>query len=201
MAKATLPPLVRSRATARTNRTGIALTGLLLLVAGSAAIAAALGAFGTRVADEPVITSGTTRFVERSTWFWPVVALVAVVLALLGLRWLAVQLRSSRLARLDLEPDRRDGETVLHTAALTAALTDEIESYRGVAGSRADLLGDSASPRLALRVDLDGRADPGEVRRRIETQALAHARAALGHDVLPARVELRLAARRWRQPR
>lgn len=91
---------------------------------------------------------------------------------------------------VQLEADRSHGETRLDAGAFTGAVTDEIESYRGVAGASARLLQNGDGPRLRVRVQLDGRVDVGEVRRRIEAEALAHARAALAADDLPTRLEL-----------
>jgi hypothetical protein len=191
MNAATLPPESRSPATSRANRLLLLLLGLVLLAAGTAGLLAGLGGFGSRRADQPVLTEQVARFADRNTaWFWPVVAMVAVIIGLLALGWLLIQARTNRMSGLDLEADRSHGRTRLEADALTGAMTGEIESYRGVAGASARLHGDSVRPRLSVRVDLDGRVDPGEVRRRVESEALAHARSALSAERLPTRLEL-----------
>jgi hypothetical protein len=191
MTAPTLPPEVRSPTTTRTNRIALLVVGLILLAGGTAALLAGLGAFGARRADQPVFSDGLVRFADRNAaWFWPVVAMVAVIVGLLALWWLLLQARRNRVGDLDLERDHSHGRTRLGAAAFTDAVADEIESYRGVAGASARLLGTSADPRLSLRVYLDGRVDLGEVLRRIEAEALAHARAALSADQLPTRIEL-----------
>ncbi len=188
---ATLPPPARSARTDRVNRALLLLLGLILLLGGLAALLTGLGVFGAGRADQPVFARQLVDFVNRhAEWFWPVVAVVAVILGLLALRWLLIQARSDRISSLDLEVDRSHGRTRMDADALTGALVDEIESYRGVAGASGRLLGDGLEPRLSLRVALDGRVDAGDVLRRIENEALAHARSALSAEQMPTRLEL-----------
>src|SRR5690606_29973306 len=100
------------------------------------------------------------------------------------------QARTDRVPSLDLEEDSSRGRTRLDTDALTDAVTDEVESYRGVEAATARLMDKHAAPWLSPRVRLDGRVPPGEVCRRIEADAIAHSRTALSAEALPARVEL-----------
>jgi hypothetical protein len=176
----------------RLNRVVVALLGLLLLAAGVATLVRSFGGLGHRLAHEPLLTRADSRFAHRNAgWFWPGVAVVALLVALLALRWLLAQLRSDRVARVELERDVRRGRTTLHAPAVTAAVCEEIESYRGVRSARARLLHDPTRPDLVLTIELDERADIGETRRRIETDAVAHTRQALGLADLPTRVVLR----------
>lgn len=175
----------------RLNRVLVALIGLLLLSAGVLTLVRSFGGFGARLADDPLLTQAQTRFVEDSSpWSWIVVAVVGVLVALLALRWLLAQLRTDRIGTLDLEPDPRKGATTLHATAVTTALREEIESYRGVTSARARLLHDARHPDLVLSVDLDARADVAATRARIETTAVAHARQALGLTDLPTRLTI-----------
>ena len=174
----------------RLNRVLVALLGLLLLTGGVLALVRSFGGFGARLADDRLLTEGQTRFTEDNAWVWIVVAAVAVLLALLALRWLLAQLRSDRSGTMDLEPDPRKGATTLHPSALTTAVCQEIESYRGVRSARARLLHDDRHPDLVLDVDLDDRADIAATRARIETDALAHARTGLGLSQLPTTLTL-----------
>lgn|SRR5690554_1237731 len=191
MTSPTLPAEVRSPSTTRTNRTVLLLLGLLLLLGGLAVVLTGVGAFGSDRADQPVLTNQVTDFVARNAnWFWPLVALVALLVGLLALRWLIIQGRSNQLTTLDLEADRSRGRTRLDASAFTDAITEEIESHRGVSTASARLAAGGAGVRLSLRVQLDGKVQLGEVRRRIETQVLAHAREALGAEDLPTRMEL-----------
>lgn len=191
MSATTLPPEVRSPRTNRANRLLLLLLGLILLAGGLAALLTGLGVFGSTRADQPVFTAELVDFADRNAeWFWPLVAVVAVILGLLALWWLLIQARSNRVSNLDIEVDRVHGRTRLDAGAFTGALVDEIESYRGVAGASGRVVGDGLEPRLSLRVALDGRVDAGDVVRRIESEALAHARSALGAEQLPTRLEL-----------
>lgn len=174
----------------RLNRMLVALCGLLLLSGGVLSLIRSFGGFGARLADDQLLADAQTRFAERNAWFWIVVAAVAVLLALLALRWLLAQLRSDRSGTMDLEPDPRKGATTLHPNAVTAAVCQEIESYRGVQNARARLLHDDRHPDLVLDVELDDRADIAATRTRIETDALAHTRTALGLTELPTKLTL-----------
>jgi hypothetical protein len=181
----------RAPSTNRLNRGLLLLVGLVLLLGGLAGLLTGLGVFGSAAADTPVLPESVSRFTaDQRYWFWPLVGLVALVLGLLALWWLLRQGRTTDIPELELEPDRDHGGTQLSADALTDAVSGEIKSYRGVAGASARLLGSRAAPRLSLRVRLDGRADPGEVRRRIESEAVAHARQVVANDRLPVRLEL-----------
>lgn len=194
MPAAALAPTSRAPGTRRANRLVLALLGLLLLAAGAAGVAAGTGLFGEDIRTRKVIPQDTRDWVSRNDWFWIAVAAGCVLIVLLALRWLFAQASTSRIGELELESDRRSGRTVMAGRAVTNAVADEIGSYRGVNGASAYLLGDRTSPTLLVHATLDGRADPADVRTRIETDALAHARHALEAPDLPVRLELRLAA-------
>ncbi|MGY1716866.1 alkaline shock response membrane anchor protein AmaP [Geodermatophilus sp. SYSU D01106] len=198
---AALRPRTRARGVVRANRLVLALVGLLLAGAGGAALAAGLGVFGGGVADRPVLDGSVSRFAEAHGWYWPVVAVGAGLVALLSLWWLLAQARSDRVSALPLSRDPRRGHTDLDAAALTGAVEDEVEGYRGVARARAVLSGAVTAPALALTVTLDGRAGPGELHPRVVQGAVAHARQALGRPDLPARVEFVLPRRPRRDVR
>jgi hypothetical protein len=187
---ATLAPVTRSRGTRRTNRVLLSLLGAILVAAGAAGLAAGLGAFGTATRHRAVLTPDVSSWGDRYAWLWPVVAVVAALIGLAALRWLAIQLRSDVLREVPLERDVRHGETTLSARAVTTALSQEIDSYFGVAAASARLRGTPYRSDLVIRATLDGRADLPDVRRRIETEAIAHARQALQRPDLPVRLEL-----------
>ena len=181
----------------RLNRLLVALLGLLLLAGGVLALVRSFGGFGARLADDRLLTDAQTRFAERtSPWFWVAVAAVALLVALLALRWLLAQLRSDRIGDIELEPDPRTGATTLHPGAVTAAVCEEIESYRGLRRARPRLLHDQPHPDLVLDLDLDDRAHLPATRRRIESEAVPHTLQALGLGHLPTRLTLRPAPAR-----
>lgn len=201
MTAATLPAVARSPRTRRTNRGVLALLGLLLLAAGTAGIAAGAGAFGDNIRHRKAIPQYTRQWVYSHDWFWLAVAAGSILIALLALRWLLTQTSTNRVARFDLEPDHRTGRTVLAARAVTDAVAEEIESYRGVTGASAQLIGSAATATLLLRVTLDDRTDPTTVRDRVETEAVRHARQALDKTTMPVRLELGLAGRTRRDVR
>jgi hypothetical protein len=63
-------------------------------------------------------------------------------------------------------------------------------TYHGVSSANARVLGDPGNLRLFVAVAVLTTADIAELRRRIETQALAHARQAIGKPDLPIRMHL-----------
>jgi hypothetical protein len=170
------------------NRLRLALVGLLVFAGGALALARGFRVFGDRLADGPLLTRTESSYAAHSAWFWPVVAALAIVVALLALRWLTLQLRRDRVRTLSLEPDRRQGGTRLPASAASAALEDEIGDFGGVRSARAQLTRDPASPELALTVALDDRADHEEIRRRVEDEALPNFRQALSLTELPTRL-------------
>lgn len=177
--------------TARLDRFLLTVLALALTAAGVLALLVGLGVFGDRMRDQPVFDNFVSRYVgDNGSWLWPVIALAVLVLGYLALRWLIAQLRPTGVRTIQLEPGSTTGHTDLAGAAVTDAVTDEINSYRGVAGTSARLVGDELDPRLQLRVQLDSRADVASLRQRIETDAVAHARQALDDSQLPVQLDL-----------
>lgn len=178
--------------TGRLNRVVLTVLGLLLTVGGALALARGLGAFGAGSAHEPLLTSTERRYAATHGWFWPAVAALGAVSFLLAVRWLLAQLRTVRVRELSLEPDRSQGGTYLPTAALTAAVVDDVEGYRGVRRARARLVGDPTEPQLELSVELERHAEVGAVRTRIETHAVPRLRQATERPGVPAVLRLRV---------
>ena len=188
---AALAPVTRTPGAVRTNRTVLTVVGLLLTAAGVATLLLGLGVLGAGQADRTVVDPAVDD-VARMGWFWPVVGVVALLVAVLSGWWLVAQARTDRLARLRLDDDATTGRTMLEGAALTRAIEDEVSGLAGVTRASAHLSGTSPAPRLHLRVRLDGRVDPAEVHRDVRGQVLEHARQALEVQRLPTRVELDL---------
>lgn len=194
-APATLAASSRSPRTRRANRLTLAFLGLLIAVVGAGGLLLGLGVLGSARKGQDLLSPQTRDFADRNAgWFWPVVGVVGLIIALLGLRWLIIQLRSNRLRSLDLVRDRTTGNTSIDTGAVCDALAEEIEAYDGVDAAGAQLIGTPSEPTLLVRVRLDGRGDLTDVRRTIETNGIPHLRQALDMPDLPARVELALPA-------
>lgn len=189
--------------TARGNRIGLALTGLLLLVVGAYLLARSLGAFGSGQVADPVYGDAAAGWVhDQRPWLWLALAAAAVILAVLVIRWLLVQFRSDTLNRVALDTDTNDrgaGRSELPAGAITTAVGKEIDSYPGVRKVHAALAGHPDQPELRLKVTVDPDVDLARVRRRITGEALAHARTALDTGALPT--QLRLIVGRRAQPK
>ena len=188
------------RRTARGNRLGLALTGLLLLLAGAALLLTSRGVFGKDVSHTPTYTAAISKFIHSNTgWLWPVAAAVAVIVGLVFLRWLLVQLRVDRIRRVTLdseEPNAGDsGRSTMPAGALTDAVADDVESYRGVRRADVALTGPSDSPSLWIDLRTDADADLGRIRQRVSAEAIPAARASLEQPELPSYVHLRVTRR------
>jgi hypothetical protein len=195
----TFASLDRTSRTTRTNRLLLGLLGLVLLAAGAGGLALGLGVFGSRRADQPVISNSVTDTASHR-WFWPLVAVAAAIIAVLALRWLLVQTRTDRVRAFDLEADRSRGRTILQTGAVVDAVSEEVRGYRGVTKAHTSVRGSAGAPELVLRTSLDGRAPARDVAERVVTETAPHTREALDAPELPVRLEMRLAPRTRRSP-
>ena len=195
--------------TARGNRIGLGVVGVLLLAAGGYTLARSLGAFGREQADAPVYSERTASWIHaQQPWIWITLAALGVIVALLALRWLLVQFRTERLGRIAMdtdlgpEPDGHPddggavggavgaGRTTLPTNALTGAIGQEIDSYPGVRAVTVHVAGRPDRPELRLEVTIDADADPARIRTRIVDEAIAHAKLALDTQFLPTQLLL-----------
>ena len=203
---------------ARSNRIGLALVGLPVALAGAAALARGLGLaprwFGPRY--EPVISERVAAYAAGNAWFWPAVAVAALVVELLALRWLLLQGATGALRHLNLERDSGRGATSLSARAVAGALendvTEGLEGHRparveppggGRARSsrggltraargervRATLSGAPTEPHLGLVVVLPDDADPASAGQGCR-RALTRLRQSLETDRLPATVRM-----------
>jgi hypothetical protein len=182
----------------RTNRSTLTLLAVLLIAAGAAAGAASLGLFGTTIKHRSLLHHAIGDFYGRhGDWLWPVSAIVALLVVLVALRWLlALLFTTDRTGDLRVPGGGGAGRTTLAPGAVTEAVVEEIESYRGVGSVRARLIGDPANPQLVVTATLKDSADLAALRRRIQTDALAHARAALDRPDLPAQLDLTVTTKR-----
>lgn len=182
----------------RLNNAVLTILALLLLAAGGYGLARGYGAFGDTRASEPVLTNDVRDYVARNAnWFWPLAAVLAVLVAWLGLRWLLSQIRTPTVSRLPVRADG-PGRTELLASGATAALARDIEDYPGVRGARARVVSDHPAPEVEMTVDVADDGDVATVRRRIEEHALPRFRAALETDDVRSRLHVRLAERAGR---
>lgn len=176
----------------RTNRTVLTLLGLILLAAGVAGALLSFGVFGADPAHAELLDNFLCAYIgANSGWFWIAAAVGGLLLIVLGFRWLiALSFSTDRVNELPVAGNRERGQTTLTSSALTAAVTEEIEGYRGVHSANARVIGDISAPRLVLEVALEDTAELTAVRDRIVDEAIAHARQALDAPALPVIVDL-----------
>jgi hypothetical protein len=182
----------------RTNRTMLLLFALLLIAVGLDAGAASIGVYGSATAHSHLMDNPTGHFIgANGIWLWPVAAVAALIIALLALRWLIALLFSTdRSGDVLIRSDSGAGRTNLAGRALIDAVVEEIEGYRGVNTARARLIGDREDPELVVTAALEETADFSGLRQRIETEALTHARQAVGNMALPTQLDLTITTKR-----
>ena len=106
---------------------------------------------------------------------WPAAGL-ALIVVLAALRWLLALLFSTdRSGDLTFPEDRSARRTTLEAGALTEAVMQEIESYRGVHAARARLIGDPDDADLVVTATREETADLAALRQQIESGVLTHA--------------------------
>ncbi|MDQ1722207.1 MAG: hypothetical protein QOI26_1941, partial [Pseudonocardiales bacterium] len=118
----------------RTNRIMLILLAIMLIAAGVIGALAGFGALGPVTKHGALVSNRVGGYFGRQgDWLWPVIAVVAGIVALLALRWLLALLFSTdRAGDLPLTGDRSAGRTTLSPVALTDAVASEIDSYPGV---------------------------------------------------------------------
>ena len=147
-----------SAAPDRVNRTVLFVLGLLLTVGAALGLAAGLGRLGTVRPSDPVVPAAAAAYVRDHAWVWWAILALCLLLAWLGLRWLLAQLRTDRVARVDLTTSAREGVTVVHSGAVAEAVSAQAGRVPGVTGATAYLHG-TPKHRLHVAVDLLDRAD------------------------------------------
>lgn len=176
----------------RLNRTLLSILGLLLLAAGAYGLLRGGGAFGRDQAEDPLLLEGIRDFVsDNAGWFWPVVALLSLIIAYLAYRWLRAHVRSGpSVTHIEVPGETGLGWTRVRASGAADALAADIRRYPGVSSATARVVTDGGQPEIELGVDVHDDADVGEVRRRIEQHALPRLRSALEVDDVLARVRL-----------
>lgn len=180
------------RRTARGNRIGLAIVGVLLLLAGVAAALRGLDLLPDLLggAEVPVTDESTRDFVADQGWFWPAVAAALILIAVLALWWLLVQARTSVVGTLRLEADAGFGATRMPARALAGAIEDDLGRSPYLGRSRANIIGSSADPHLRLAASVNPASDPDAVRTRVH-DVIDRCREALEAPDLPTTVLLR----------
>ncbi len=176
----------------RTNRLALAIFGLMVLLAGGFAITASVGVFGSTYSHRTLLANQAASYTAKhSSWIWWAAAGVCLLIFLIALRWILVLLISTdRAGDIPVPGDKDQGTTILQPTALTGALTREIRTYHGVDSARARVLGHPSAPEVVVTVTARPTADLHMLHSRLESEALAHAREALGRPALPIQLDL-----------
>ncbi|MEU3454851.1 hypothetical protein ABZ671_14795 [Micromonospora sp. NPDC006766] len=176
----------------RTHRTLLTVLALVLLAAGITILLAGTNLFGPNHGGQRLLDNPAARFVSaHAGWFWPVAAVAAAILALLGLRWLAAVVTiEPGQRRINIGADGDTERTVLDSGALATAVNAEVENWPGVDDVDTRLWGSPDAPRLALKVTADPDIDIAALHEQLETLALPRIRYAVGRPDLPVTLDL-----------
>jgi hypothetical protein len=181
----------------RTNRAALIVFGLLILIIGAGGLIASLGVFSKEFSHRTLFDNRVGTYVgHNGAWIWPAAAGVCLLIGLLALRWIVALLVSTdRAGDIPMPVASHEGTTILPPTALTGALTREVGAYHGVDAARSRIIGDPGDPDIILTVTASQSADLHALHQRIENEAIAHARQALGKDDLSIRLHLTVSRR------
>ena len=173
------------------------LVGIVLVAAGAFALVWWLDLFSWL--PRALNTSPVTDAISRPWWPW-VAGLVGAVLVLLGLRWLAGHLPSSRVGELTLPGSGRQGKL---RAAATPVAKNAAEVLEGTPGVRS-VSGRMLRERGQLVARLDATIEAGADLQAITSaadQVAADLAKVLERDDLRCQVQLKVATRSRSLPR
>lgn len=191
------------RTAAAANRTGLIILGLLGLLIGLAVLAIS---FGLAVTIAPSLEAGADLGPVGSVLVQPYSALIAVVvaliLAIIGLRWLSAQVPRKDFAKpFRMQADARTGLTTVNAEVIAEAVAADLESTDGVSDAQVILRGTARSPELLVHVDADERADIDAIIAEVAQRAAGNASVALGAPLSAVALEIGIARNRSRRQR
>lgn len=158
------------------NRLVLVVLRLALLALAVLVLLRSTGVFSQSRARQMLVTPELSGYVNRNgTLIWPVVAVVAVVVALLGLLLLLGQVpRRTAVRQIDLSDDGERGSTRVSSSTATSAFVEEVEALPGVESASARLRGDPAQPLIELSVDVDEATEVGSLLAAVDQVAVRH---------------------------
>ena len=191
------------RTAAAANRTGLIILGLIALLIGLAVLA--IG-FGLTAPIAPALEAGADLGPVASVLALPYSALIAVVvaliLAIIGLRWLSVQVPRKDFAKpFRMQADARTGLTTVNAEVIAEAVAADLEPTDGVSDAQVILRGTARRPELLIHIDADERADIDAVIAEVAERAAGNASMALGAPLSAVALEIGIARTRSRRQR
>ena len=189
------------------NRAWLAVTGLVVLLAG---IVAALVAFGllARIitaagiglevpsSSSKVLGSSIGEFLDQPVAV-VAVGVVGVILGALGLAWLLAQIPRANAAKpFRLQDDAVRGLTVCTADVLTAAVEADAESLPGVTNASAVLRGTARRPELTMRISVNDRTDIKQLLHTLQAETAAHLASAMETPVKHLAVQVNVTSSR-----
>ena len=191
------------RTAAAANRTGLIILGLIALLIGLAVLA--IG-FGLTAPIAPALEAGADLGPVASVLALPYAAVIAVfvalILAVIGLRWLSAQVPRKDFAKpFRMQADARTGLTTVNAEVIAEAVAADLEATDGVSDAQVILRGTARSPELLIHVDADERADIDAVIADVAERAAGNASIALGAPLSAVALEIGIARTRSRRQR
>ena len=154
-------------------------------------MAASVGGFGQAFAHRTLFDNHASAYIGLHKWVWYAAAGLCLIILLAALRWIvALLISTDRAGDIPIPVGNHEGTTILLPAALTDALSREIGAYHGVEAVRGRIIGDADDPEIVLSVTASQTTDLHALHQRIEAEALAHAREALGKENLAIQLDL-----------
>ncbi|RYB94722.1 hypothetical protein EUA93_10425 [Nocardioides oleivorans] len=189
-----------TRKTLLIDRTATFLLALVLVLGGAASIWWWSGA--TINGHQPLATSDTSQVAQvvDDSWFAWVAALVGIVLALVGIRWIAAHLTRSRVKHLVLGGSDATGRLDVAGSKVADAAADALATTVGVRSARGAVVRDRGQLVATLSAVIEPDADLALLARRAD-EVSAQLAGALGRDDLHCSVQFRVASRGRALPR
>jgi hypothetical protein len=175
----------------RTDRSTIAVIGVLAAAGGAAVLVVGAGWLGRARATRPLADPIALEALRDHRLPAQLAALLAAtLLVVFGLWWLIRTVRPLAHPDLVLE-DTGDG-LVVTANAIAEAIRADAESVSGVAEARARVVRVAHTPALRLRLRLRHGADVRAVWSDLDKRVLARARESLGVTAIPTAIRLEL---------
>lgn len=191
------------RMAAAANRTGLIIVGLIGLILGLAVLA--IG-FGLAEAIVPGLGADADLAPVAAVLALPfsaaIAVLAALILVIIGLRWLGAQIPRKDFAKpLRMQRDTRTGVTTVNAEVIAEAVAEDLEATDEVVDAQAILRGTVRQPELLIHVDVDERADIDAVVAEITDRVSRNCAQALGSPLSAVAIEVGIARSRHRRQR